>query len=109
MAKGRGRKAAEKGAGQNPGWRNQKDRDDLLQIPDGHNPLGLGAHDGVRFPATPFPIFHELGAAHIAACSRIDADDFSFFDEQGDLNGLSCFKPRGFLNVICAVTSNAFG
>jgi len=109
MVKGRDRKAAEKGAGQNPGRRNQKDRNDLFQIADGYDPLGLGARDGVRFPAPPFPIFHELSAAHVAACSRIDANDFPFFDEQGDLNGFPCFKPRGFLNVICTVTSNAFG
>ena len=109
MVKGRDRKATEKGAGQNPGWRNQKDRNDLFQITDGHDPLGLGARDGVRFPATPFPIFHELSAAHIAARSRIDANDFPFFDEQGNLNGFPCFKPGGFLNVICTVTSKAFG
>ena len=108
MVKGRDRKAAEKGAGQNPSRRNQKDRNDLFQIANGHDPLGLGARDGVRFPATPFPIFHELSASHIAAGSRIDANDFPFFDEQGDLNGFPCFKPRGFLNVICTVTSNAF-
>jgi len=30
MVKGRDRKAAEKGAGQNPGRRNQKDRNDLF-------------------------------------------------------------------------------
>ena len=68
VPKSRDGETAKKCAGQNPGRRNQKYRNDLLQMADGDHPLGFGACVNLKvpFPATPFTIFHESGTE--AAC-----------------------------------------